>query len=104
MNRFASTRSERRASQPSPGRAQCRVGSIDDDGIRYGFTTNHLIITTMKIAPAMVTIQSIAMRHGRGSPEVARSMGLRERRAGSAAAGSGSRYGLIGGSVAAAIG
>ena len=34
MKRFASTRSEKRASQPLAGRAQCSVGSIDEDGIR----------------------------------------------------------------------
>ena len=39
MKRFASTRSEHRDSQPLPGRAQCSVGSIEDDGIRYGLTT-----------------------------------------------------------------
>ena len=68
MKRFASTRSERRASQPWPGRAQCSVGSIDEDGIRYGFTTQALIASTIAIAPTIVTIQSIAIRHGRGQP------------------------------------
>src|SRR5512133_3896687 len=78
MNRLASTRSDRRASQPcSP--AQWRVGSIDDDGIRYGFTTHCLIAKTIATAPAIVTIQSIAMRQGRGSRCVSRSIGLRER-------------------------
>ena len=62
MNRFASTRSERRASHPTPGRAQCRVGSIDDDGIRYGFTTHALIASTIAIAPAMVLVDAIARR------------------------------------------
>ena len=59
MKRFASTRSEKRASQPLPGRAQCSVGSIDDDGIRYGLTTHALIASTIAIAPTIVTIQSI---------------------------------------------
>src|SRR6476646_8213254 len=103
MKRFARTRSERRASHPSPGRAQCSVGSIDEDGIRYGFTTQALIASTIAIAPAIVTIQSIAIRHGRGRRAVIRSIGLRERRAGSASIGSGSGYGLIGGSVAALV-
>src|SRR5436309_10105422 len=77
MNRLASTRSDRRASQPcSP--AQWRVGSIDDDGIRYGFTTHCLIAKTIATAPAMVTIQSIAIRQGRGRRCVSRSIGLRE--------------------------
>ena len=79
MKRLASTRSERRASQPWPGRAQCSVGSIEDDGIRYGFTTQALIASTIAIAPAIVTIQSIATRHGRGRPAVMRSSGFRER-------------------------
>src|ERR1044072_3033804 len=78
MKRFASTRSESLASQPWPGRAQCSVGSIELDGIRYGLTTHALIASTIAIAPAMVTIQSIAIRHGRGSPAVSRSIGLRE--------------------------
>src|SRR6059036_1751914 len=77
MNRFASTRSERRASQPWPP-AQCRVGSIDDEGIRYGLTTHCLIANTIATAPAIVTIQSIAIRQGRGSRYVSRSIGLRE--------------------------
>src|SRR5919204_6894996 len=75
MNRFASTRSERRASQPWLP-AQWRVGSIEDDGIRYGLTTHALIASTIAIAPAMVAIQSIAIRHGRGNPRVSRSIGL----------------------------
>src|SRR5512144_1041535 len=78
MKRFASTRSESLASQPWPGLAQCNVGSIELDGIRYGFTTHALIASTIAIAPAIVTIQSIAIRHGRGRPAVSRSSGLRE--------------------------
>src|ERR687887_562556 len=78
MNRFASTRSENRARQPLPGRAQWSVGSIDEDGIRYGFTTQALIASTIAIAPAIGAIQSIAIRHGRGSPRVSRSIGLRD--------------------------
>src|SRR5207253_5214762 len=78
MNRFASTRSERRASQPWPP-AQCRLGSIDDEGIRYGLTTHCMIANTIATVPAIVTIQSIAIRQGRGSRYVSRSIGLRER-------------------------
>src|SRR5947208_11241460 len=78
MNLFASTRSEKCARQPELGRAQWSVGSIDEDGIRYGLTTHALIASTIAIAPAMVTIQSIAIRHGRGSRCVSRSIGLRE--------------------------
>src|ERR671931_2047130 len=89
MNRFASTRSDSRASQPGPP-AQWRVGSIDEDGIRYGLTTHALIASTIAIAPAIVTIQSIAIRQGRGSRYVSRSIGLRERRCGAgSAAGTG---------------
>src|SRR5213593_2629235 len=89
MNRFARTRSEKRASHPTPGRAQWRVGSIDDEGIRYGFTTHALIASTIRIAPAMVTIQSIAIRHGRGRLEVSRSIGFLERRFSGSTAGCG---------------
>jgi hypothetical protein len=79
MSRFASTRAEKRASQPGPGTAQCRVGSMDEDGMRYGFTTQALIASTMATAPTIVTTQSMATRHGRGSPAVSRSTGLRDR-------------------------
>ena len=61
---------EARRAAGAPGRAQCSVGSIDDDGIRYGFTTHALIASTIATAPTIVTIQSIATRHGRGSPRV----------------------------------
>ena len=77
MKRFASTRSEKRASQSSAGIAQCSVGSIEDDGIRYGFTTQTLIARTIRIAPTIVTTQSIATRQPCGSPRVSRSTGLR---------------------------
>src|SRR5262249_21041012 len=72
MKRFASTRSEKRASQPLPGRAQWSVGSIDEEGIRYGLTTHALIARTIAIAPAIVTIQSIVIRQPRGRLRVAR--------------------------------
>src|SRR6476619_2625893 len=75
MNRFASTRSEKRASHPGAGRAQCRVGSIDEDGIRYGLTTQALMARTIAIAPTMVTIQSTAIRARRGRRPVTRSSG-----------------------------
>src|SRR6266545_8349342 len=68
MNRFASTRSEKRAVQPEPPRAQCSVGSIEEDGMRYGLTTHALIASTIAIAPAIVTIQSMIPRHGCGTP------------------------------------
>src|ERR671935_1255082 len=80
MNRFARTRSEKRASHPTPGRAQWSVGSIEEEGIRYGFTTHALIASTIPTAPAIVTIQSIAIRHGRGRPVVRRSIGFLDRR------------------------
>src|SRR5215467_2329974 len=89
MNRLASTRSDSRASQPGPP-AQWRVGSIDDDGIRYGFTTHCLIAKTIATAPAIVTIQSIAIRQGRGNRCVSRSIGLREWWTGCGATGGGS--------------
>src|SRR5215211_3660280 len=81
MKRFASTRSDHRASQPlleDPlARAQCSVGSMDDDGIRYGFTTHALIASTIPTAPAIVSTQSSATRYGRGRRCVARVIGLR---------------------------
>ena len=88
MKRFASTRSEKCASQPWPGRAQWSVGSIDEDGIRYGFTIHALIASTIGIAPMIVTAQSIAIRARReaGSPSAGRS--------GSSASGVASSVGL----------
>src|SRR5947209_16449264 len=76
MKRFASTRSEVFASHPIAGIAQCSVGSIDEDGIRYGFTTHALIASTIATAPAIVTTQSIATRHPCGRLGKRRSIGL----------------------------
>src|SRR5436309_7012742 len=76
MNRFASTRSEKRARQPGPGRAQCRVGSIEDEGILYGFTTHALIASTIATAPMIVAAQSMTTRHPRGRPSVSLSTGF----------------------------
>src|ERR671936_70461 len=78
MSRSASTRSDVLASHPWPGRAQWSVGSIDDDGIRYGFTTHALIARTIATAPAIVTTQSIATRQPCGRPGKRRSIGLRD--------------------------
>src|SRR5436190_18897990 len=93
MNRFASTRSEKRAWHSDPGLAQCSVGSIDDDGIRYGFTTHALIASTIAIAPTIVTIQSMIPRHGCGTPR--RISGFQpwysSRRGGGTGSGSGRR-------------
>src|SRR5438105_7992211 len=80
MNRFASTRSEKCASQPLLGRAQWRVGSIEEDGIRYGLITQVLIPITIATAPTIVTIQSIAMRQPRGRSRVIATIGFRGRR------------------------
>src|SRR6266542_2324529 len=68
MTRFASTRSEKRDRHPEALRAQCSVGSIEDEGILYGFTTHALIATTIAIAPTIVTTQSMTVRHGCGTP------------------------------------
>src|SRR3954470_17105709 len=65
MKRFASTRSSKRARQPTAGRAQCSVGSIDDDGIRYGLTTNVLTTRTATTAPTIVSTHSAACRQRR---------------------------------------
>src|SRR4029079_733384 len=89
MKRFASTRSEKRASQPFAGRAQWSVGSIDDDGIRYGVTTQAVIASTIAIAPTIVTTQSIVTRQPCGRPRVSRSTGLREWRSGAGSASDG---------------
>src|SRR5260221_13062550 len=78
MKRFAGTGSEKPGSQSEAGRAQWSVGSIDDDGIRYGLTTNALIRRTIAIAPAIVTAQSRIVRHGCGSRRARRSIGFRE--------------------------
>ena len=48
---------------------------MEDDGIRYGLTTQALIASTIAIAPTIVTIQSTAMRIRRGSRPVTRSSG-----------------------------
>src|SRR3990172_1961589 len=75
MKRFARTRSENLDSHPGAGRAQCSVASIEEDGIRYGLTTNALIASTIATAPTIVTIQSTAMRSRRGKRPVTRSSG-----------------------------
>src|SRR5262245_37478865 len=98
MKRFASTRSDQWASQPGPGLAQCKVGSIDDEGIRYGLTTQALIASTIAIAPMIVTAQSIAMRQPRGRPAVRRSTGFHDRLpagSGGGASPSGEPSGLV---------
>src|SRR5262245_63218495 len=78
MKRLARTRSENRASQPVSGRAQWSVGSIDEDGIRYGLTTYALISSTIATAPAMVTTQSTIVRQGCGRRRASLSTGLWE--------------------------
>ena len=78
MNRFARTRSEKRASQPEAGRAQWSVGSIDEEGMRYGLTTKAFTSSTIAIAPMIVTAQSTTTRTGSGRPRVSRSTGFRE--------------------------
>src|SRR5207342_550908 len=90
MKRLARTRSENRASQPEAGRAQWSVGSIDDDGIRYGLTTNALTTRTIATAPTIVTIQSTTIRMPWGRPRVRRSTGFLTWRSGGAGGGMGS--------------
>src|SRR6266545_7199052 len=68
MNRFASTRSEKRDVHPDAPLPQWSVGSIDEDGMRYGLTTHALIANTIAIAPTIVTIQSMIPRQGCGTP------------------------------------
>src|SRR5918994_3725387 len=75
MKRFASTRSEKPAWQPGCGSAQCSVGSMDGDGMRYGFTTQALIASTAPTATTIVTVQSTTVGQGGGSEAVRRSIG-----------------------------
>src|SRR5919201_6352436 len=75
MKRFARTRSEIPARQPAPGVAQCKVGSMEEDGIRYGFTTQALIAKTAPTATTIVTTQSMSVGHGAGKLAVSRSTG-----------------------------
>src|SRR3954451_8856112 len=101
MNRFARTRSEKRARQPDPPVPQWSVGSIDDEGIRYGFTTHALIASTIATAPTMVTIQSMIPRQGCGTPR--RISGFQpwysSRRGGGAASRSGGRGQAVSSSI-----
>jgi hypothetical protein len=60
---------------PGSGRAQCSVGSIEDDGIRYGLATSVLTKSTSASAKAIVTSQSISTLYPRGMPSVRRSIG-----------------------------
>ena len=75
MKRLASTRSEESDSHPGSGAAQWSVGSMDDDGIRYGLTTHALIARTAATAIAIVTTQSTIVSQGAGSDAVMRSSG-----------------------------
>jgi hypothetical protein len=65
------TRSENRASHPTDGRAQCNVGSIDSEGIRYGFATSASNTRTIATAVAIVSTQSSTLRHGAGIRDLA---------------------------------
>src|SRR3954468_16698033 len=77
--RQASTRSLELPRQPGFAcpLAQLRFGSIDDDGMRYGLTTHCLSASTIRIAPAMVRIQSSVTRTLRGRPGKRRASGSR---------------------------
>src|SRR3954452_20648413 len=101
MNRFARTRSEKRARQPDPPVPQCSVGSIDDDGIRYGFTTQALIASTIATAPTIVTIQSMMPRQGCGTPR--RTSGFQPWYSSCRSGGAGSRSGRRGHAVSSSI-
>jgi hypothetical protein len=59
-SRAAITRSDLAARHPSAGRAQCSVGSIDADGMRYGFATSASKTSTNRTARSSVTVQSAA--------------------------------------------
>src|SRR5215212_1054868 len=62
MKRFARMRSERSASHPGSGRAQCRAGSIEGDGIRYGLITQAFTPRTINTANMIVITQSTTTR------------------------------------------
>jgi len=50
--------------QNAAGRAQWSVGSIDGEGIRYGFATSASKTSMKAIAKAIVTAQSRIVRQG----------------------------------------
>ena len=77
MKRFARMRSELEASQSGSGRAQCSVGSIDGEGIRYGLITHALTPTTIAAAPTIVSVQSTTTRFPWESLGKSRSIGPR---------------------------
>src|SRR5579884_2066824 len=56
-----------------PGFAQFSAGSIDAEGMRYGFATSASNASTNRIATPIVTTQSTTVRHGCGRRLVARS-------------------------------
>src|SRR5260370_39892576 len=73
------TRSLNEPRQSAAGFAQWSVGSIDADGMRYGFAISASKARTNAIATVIVTAQSRIVRHGCGSRLVVRA---RERIAG----------------------
>jgi hypothetical protein len=77
--RHASTRSLELPRQPGFAGpfAQLSVGSIDEDGMRYGLTTHCLSASTIRIAPAIVRIQSSVTRTPRGRLGKRRASGSR---------------------------
>src|SRR5581483_1014405 len=60
--RLAMTRSSYEPSQSAAGFAQCSVGSIEADGMRYGFATSASKTSTSSPATAIVTAQSRSRR------------------------------------------
>lgn len=104
MKRFARTLSSKRASQPTLGRAQWSVGSIEDDGILYGLTTYALTRRTIAMAAMIVTAQSTTTRTGSGRRRVSRSTGFREWWRGRSRSAGGSLVSGRGGSSAGVVG
>ena len=74
MNRFASTRSFELPRQPD-WPVQWKVGSIDDDGIRYGLTMKPLTRRTTPTAIRIVIAQSAGVRQRGGRRCVSRAIG-----------------------------
>src|SRR5580765_6240665 len=73
MIRFAITRSETRDLQPSAGFPQWRVGSIEAEGILYGFAISAWKTSTPTTARVIVSVQSISVRSGLGNRDSDRS-------------------------------
>ena len=85
------TRSAKRDSHPLTGLAQWRVGSIDGEGIRYGFAISAWKMRTATTASVMVSAQSTSVLTGAGKRDRDRSRIRTARECHSAEPSAGSR-------------